>query len=104
MAGPRFLVLGDMGEVGAHGEAYHAEVGQYARDRGVDRLLALGEMTRTSVASFGNGGEHFTGVESLIERLNTLPAAPATILVKGSRFMRMERVVAQLRIGAPACS
>ncbi|MFN0299113.1 MAG: UDP-N-acetylmuramoyl-tripeptide--D-alanyl-D-alanine ligase [Burkholderiales bacterium] len=102
--GPRFLVLGDMGEVGAHGEAYHAEVGQYARERGVDLLLALGEMTRTSVASFGDGGEYFTSVESLIERLNTLPSAPATILVKGSRFMRMERVIAQLRSGAPACS
>ncbi len=102
--GPRILVLGDMGEVGAHGEAYHVEVGQYARERGVDRLLALGEMTHVSVASFGAGGEHFTGVESLMERLNDLPANPATILVKGSRFMRMERVIAQLRNGEPACS
>ncbi|MFM9888752.1 MAG: UDP-N-acetylmuramoyl-tripeptide--D-alanyl-D-alanine ligase, partial [Burkholderiales bacterium] len=82
----------------------HAEVGQYARERGVDRLLTLGEMTRLSVTSFGRGGEHFTDVESLMERLNGLPANPATILVKGSRFMRMERVVAQLLTGAPACS
>lgn len=104
LPGPRILVLGDMGEVGADGDAYHAEVGQYARERGVDRLLTLGEMTRLSVTSFGRGGEHFTDVESLMERLNGLPANPATILVKGSRFMRMERVVAQLLTGAPACS
>jgi len=90
------LVLGDMGEIGEHGVLYHREVGAWARERGVAHLLALGEATRDSVAAFGPGGEHFDAVEALVERARGLCEPGVTVLVKGSRFMRMERVVAAL--------
>jgi UDP-N-acetylmuramyl pentapeptide synthase len=88
---PTVLVLGDMGEVGARGPEFHREIGAYARSRGVTRLLALGEASAHAVEAFGAGAEHFRDVEAL------LPAVRGrTVLVKGSRFMRMERVVAAL--------
>src|SRR5688572_32088351 len=88
---PTALVLGDMGEVGTQGVEFHREVGEYARARGVTQLLALGEATRHAVAAFGAGARHFDGVEDLVSNLKS-----NTILVKGSRFMKMERVVAAL--------
>jgi UDP-N-acetylmuramyl pentapeptide synthase len=96
---PRVLILGDMGEVGAQGEAFHDEVGNYAKQRGVDRLLATGSLMRTAVAAFGANGEHFETVDELIARALALTALKGTILVKGSRFMRMERVVERLLAG-----
>jgi UDP-N-acetylmuramoyl-tripeptide--D-alanyl-D-alanine ligase len=88
---PTVLVLGDMAEVGEHGVAFHREVGEYARVKGVSQLLGLGDATRHTVEAFGNGARHFSAVEELV------PAIEAkTILVKGSRFMKMERVVAAL--------
>ncbi len=94
--GRRVLVLGDMGEVGEHGALYHHEVGAWARERGIAHLLALGEATRDTVAAFGPGGEHFDAIEALTERARGLCEPGATVLVKGSRFMMMERVVAAL--------
>ncbi len=91
-AAPTVLVLGDMGEVGALGPLFHREVGAYARERGIGALYALGEASREAVAAFGQGARHFASAEHLQA---ALPAA-ATVLVKGSRFMRMERVVAAL--------
>jgi UDP-N-acetylmuramoyl-tripeptide--D-alanyl-D-alanine ligase len=93
---PRVLVLGDMGEVGPDGPKFHREVGVYAAERGVDRLLALGDATLETVAAFGERGEHFETAEALLERARELASPGATLLVKGSRFMRMERVVAGL--------
>jgi UDP-N-acetylmuramoyl-tripeptide--D-alanyl-D-alanine ligase len=93
---PRVLVLGDMGEVGDRGPEFHREVGAHAAQCGIGHLLALGEATRDTVAAFGRGGEHFADVDALIARARGLAVAPATVLVKGSRFMRMERVVAAL--------
>src|SRR5690606_28240865 len=63
---PRLLVLGDMGEVGAHGPLFHREVGAYARERGIDRLLAAGEQSREAVAAFGEGATHYATVEALL--------------------------------------
>ncbi|QKO22919.1 UDP-N-acetylmuramoyl-tripeptide--D-alanyl-D-alanine ligase [Rhodoferax sp. BAB1] len=92
LPGPRLLVLGDMGEVGSEGPRFHAEVGAYARERGIEQLYALGEQTAQSVAHF-QGGRHFDDVEALNAAvLQALPTL-ASVLVKGSRFMRMERVV-----------
>jgi UDP-N-acetylmuramoyl-tripeptide--D-alanyl-D-alanine ligase len=96
-AAPTVLVLGDMGEVGAEGPAYHREVGAYARERGIGALYALGEASGAAAAAFGAGARHFDSPEAL---LRELPAA-ATVLVKGSRFMRMERVVAALAGESP---
>ena len=91
LPGPRLLVLGDMGEVGEQGPAFHAEVGAYARERGIDRLYALGELARHAV--LGAHARHFADVQALDEAvLASLPDFQS-VLVKGSRFMRMERVV-----------
>ncbi|GAB6047459.1 UDP-N-acetylmuramoyl-tripeptide--D-alanyl-D-alanine ligase [Methyloparacoccus murrellii] len=96
LTGTRVLVLGDMGEVGNQGPAFHAEIGGYARERGLETLLALGEQTRAAVAAFGGPAEHCAGIETLIEAARRLSGPGATLLVKGSRFMRMERVVEAL--------
>ena len=92
--GPTVLVLGDMGEVGAQGPQFHREVGAYARSKGISSLLALGEATRHAVEAFGSGATHCDKVEDLVARV-----AGKSILVKGSRFMKMERVVAALMGG-----
>ncbi len=94
--GLRVLVLGDMGEVGARGAEFHREVGAYAAQRGLDHLLALGDATRESAAAFGERAEHFDDVGALCDRARALARPGACLLVKGSRFMRMERVVAAL--------
>ncbi len=97
MAGrPRVLVLGDMGEVGVQGPQFHTEMGGYARDCGIEALLAFGTATRDAVAAFGAGAEHCDAMTGLIERACSLAQGGATLLVKGSRSMRMERVVAAL--------
>jgi UDP-N-acetylmuramoyl-tripeptide--D-alanyl-D-alanine ligase len=95
-ASPRVLVLGDMGEVGNEGPKFHDEVGAYAKARGIDRLLALGELARHSVAAFGTNAEHFDDIDALNSKAEALAAAGSTVLIKGSRFMKMERVVQHL--------
>jgi UDP-N-acetylmuramoyl-tripeptide--D-alanyl-D-alanine ligase len=109
---PRVLVMGDMGEVGDNGPAFHREVGAYARERGIDVLFALGEAARESCAAFDLAGSapgaaeprarHFDDVSQLVEQLlQGRFGASATVLVKGSRFMRMERVVDALTAQQP---
>ncbi|HWD36129.1 MAG TPA: cyanophycin synthetase, partial [Casimicrobiaceae bacterium] len=100
-AAPRVLILGDMGEVGTEGPEFHREIGLYAKQAGIEQLLAAGVQARESVTAFGAGGEHFDDVETLVARIAANVPANATVLVKGSRFMKMERVVAALS-GAPA--
>lgn len=102
-AAPRLMVMGDMGEVGDDGPRFHAEVGAHARDVGIESLYALGAASRSSVEAFGPGGRHFDTVEPLIDAVDRWvdtrasdSAGPGAIVVKGSRFMRMERVVAAL--------
>jgi UDP-N-acetylmuramoyl-tripeptide--D-alanyl-D-alanine ligase len=93
---PRWLVLGDMGEVGDDGPAFHAEIGAYARESGIERLFVAGTLSRDAARAFGANGEHFDSVEALAECIAREARAGNTVLVKGSRFMRMERVVAAL--------
>ena len=99
---PRVLVLGDMGEVGQRSAEYHREVGAYAKRRGIEALLATGEATRETCAAFGAGAEHHGDIDALIGRARELAQPGTTLLVKGSRFMRMERVVAALGATAGA--
>jgi UDP-N-acetylmuramoyl-tripeptide--D-alanyl-D-alanine ligase len=94
--GEKLLVLGDMGELGPGTPELHAEVGRYAREQGVGRLLALGEASAHAVRAFGTGARHFTRIEDLLAEAGSALAPGVTVLVKGSRFMRMERVVAAL--------
>ncbi len=98
-AAPRMLVLGDMGEVGDQGPEFHQEVGAYAASRGVERLLTLGDLARHASAAFGAGAEHFSDIQDLIRTAQAGLGPNATVLVKGSRFMKMERVVTQLISG-----
>ncbi len=72
---------------------FHDEIGGYAKSQGVDRLFALGESSALAAHNFGVGGQHFKKIEDLIEALRPELSANTTVLVKGSRFMRMERVV-----------
>jgi UDP-N-acetylmuramoyl-tripeptide--D-alanyl-D-alanine ligase len=90
--GRKILVLGDMGEIGERSAQFHDEVGGYAKSQGVDILLALGEQSELASRNFGAGGRHFTSVESLLGALRPEMNADTVVLVKGSRFMRMERV------------
>jgi len=93
MPGTRLLVLGDMGELGPQAAALHAEVGAFARAAGVDRLLTLGELAAQASQAFGAGARHFPRIEELLAEIENALAPGVTVLVKGSRFMRMERVV-----------
>lgn len=88
---PRALVLGDMGEVGENGPAMHQEVGAYAQAQGIDLMFTLGEASKASAQAFGANAQPCGSVEDVVAAL--LSAKPASVLVKGSRFMRMERVV-----------
>lgn len=99
-ASPRLLVLGDMGEVGDQGPAFHTEIGAYARSQGIETLWAVGELTPFAVQGFGDGARHFADVDALRAAISADVAASAgvvasasAVLVKGSRFMRMERMV-----------
>lgn len=91
--GNKIFVMGDMGELGAEAAAMHAEVGQYAKNAGVDHLYALGELCVQAVNAFGQGGQHFDDLEPLVASIAPQLNAQTTLLIKGSRFMRMERVV-----------
>jgi UDP-N-acetylmuramoyl-tripeptide--D-alanyl-D-alanine ligase len=92
---PRILVLGDMGEVGTQGQQFHEEIGAYAKSRGIDTVLTTGELTRHMVAS---GAQHYEQFDELLAALDSQLGSKsnATVLVKGSRFMKMERVVQHL--------
>ncbi len=91
--GRRLLVLGDMGELGERAAAYHVETGEYARAAGIEHLVALGELSVNTVAGFGAGARHFPRIEELLADVENILAPDMTVLVKGSRFMQMERVV-----------
>ena len=92
---PRTLVLGDMGEVGSEGIAFHEEIGEYARARHIDQLFTVGELARHASRAFGRPARHFETMETLNEEVASVPPG-ASVLVKGSRFMQMERVVQRL--------
>ena len=92
LPGPRLLVMGDMAEVGDQGPRFHAEAGRQARSLGIEKLFTLGDQSREAAATFGQG-RHFTDMAELKSAvLAELPHA-ASILVKGSRFMKMEQVI-----------
>ncbi|MDP1637955.1 MAG: UDP-N-acetylmuramoyl-tripeptide--D-alanyl-D-alanine ligase [Candidatus Nitrotoga sp.] len=92
-AGKKILVLGDMGELGEDAVHLHSEIGAEARRFGVNQLLALGKLTPHAVHEFGKGAHHFERIEDLFAVLDKNLDIDSTVLVKGSRFMRMERVV-----------
>ncbi|HET9679912.1 MAG TPA: UDP-N-acetylmuramoyl-tripeptide--D-alanyl-D-alanine ligase [Gammaproteobacteria bacterium] len=96
---PVWLVLGDMRELGAREALLHTEAGRQAREAGVQRLFTLGELSQNATQAFGRGAEHFTDVEALLATLTHALSSGMIVLVKGSRGMRMERVVSALLNG-----
>ena len=90
--GRRIFVMADMGELGPSAAELHAEVGAFARSQGIDGLFALGADSAAAVQAFGEGARHFVDAEVLLEAARAEVAGGATLLVKGSRFMRMERI------------
>ncbi len=96
-AGRPWLVLGDMGELGDTAVALHSAAGEQARALGVERLYAVGELSRHAIDAFGAGGVHCDSMEALIERLQDDLGEGVVILIKGSRGARMERVTTALR-------
>jgi UDP-N-acetylmuramoyl-tripeptide--D-alanyl-D-alanine ligase len=84
--------MGDMGELGPEALALHAEVGAFAREAKLDALLALGADSAAAVSAFGAGARHFDELDAILGAARREAKAGATLLVKGSRFMRMERI------------
>ena len=95
-AAPRVLVLGDMGEVGNEGPQFHEEIGNYARACGIEHFFTLGELAHHSAMAFGGGAIHCSDAESANQAVEAILTPRTTVLVKGSRFMKMERVVQHL--------
>ena len=93
LGGKRVLVLGDMGELGDDAAKFHAEIGREARRAGIEKLYALGSLSNHAAREFGSGAQHFERIEDLQDALEKELDAGTTVLVKGSRFMKMERVV-----------
>lgn len=93
---PRWLILGDMGELGADAADLHADAGRKARAAGVTRLLAVGPLSEAAVEAFGAGAEHFPDRDALVASAKRAMTSGVTVLVKGSRSMGMEAVVQAL--------
>lgn len=93
MPGERWLVLGDMGELGEDSARVHADVGIKVKAMGINRLLATGENSVAAVKEFGDGAVHFDSHETLIKYLKAHVHSDLNILIKGSRYMKMEQIV-----------
>ncbi|TYQ17155.1 UNVERIFIED_ORG: UDP-N-acetylmuramoyl-tripeptide--D-alanyl-D-alanine ligase [Zoogloea ramigera] len=92
-AAPRVLVLGDMGEVGTQGREFHQEIGAYAQSKGIEQVLVTGEL---AAHMRGDVIRHFEQFDALLSAVDAAVTSNATVLIKGSRFMKMERVVQHL--------
>ena len=103
LPGPRLLVMGDMGEVGQQGPQFHDEAGCHARACGIEQLFSLGEQSQRAASGFGQG-QHFVDADALIAAVLAILPQLGSVLVKGSRFMKMERVVQAITAHASSLS
>ncbi len=90
---PQLLVLGDMGEVGDNGPQFHAEAGALAQQAGIAHFFALGDQSAFAASAFGSGARHFDSMAALEQAVCAVLPKVGSVLVKGSRFMKMEQVV-----------
>ena len=90
------FVMGDMAELGENAPQMHADIGLYAKQKGIEQLFALGDLSAKASLAFGSNAQHFDRIENLVSALKIQMKQGVTVLVKGSRFMQMERVVSQL--------
>ncbi|EIJ41654.1 UDP-N-acetylmuramoyl-tripeptide--D-alanyl-D-alanine ligase [Beggiatoa alba B18LD] len=98
-AQPRWLVMGDMKELGTQSATFHQQLGELAKELGIERLWAVGDMSRFAVQAFGQGASHWDNQTAMIQALSTEVSANITLLIKGSRSMQMEKVVQALTQG-----
>ncbi len=96
--GKKILILGDMGELGDNAVDFHECIGEEARLIGIDSLFTLGELSSHCVKKFGSGAQHFKNIEDLIVVVESVLASNVTLLVKGSRFMQMDRIVRKFEV------
>jgi UDP-N-acetylmuramoyl-tripeptide--D-alanyl-D-alanine ligase len=94
--GRRYLIMGDMAEMGSESAAAHAEVGTYARTRGIDGLWATGNLSRLAVDAFGSGGRLFSDQQAMVMACRGILEPSVTLLIKGSRSAAMDKVAEQL--------
>ena len=94
--GRKIFVMGDMAELGHQSSELHAEVGEYAQEQRIDLLFALGAQADSSIEGFGEKGTAFTDMDALIQQLKNMVQKNDSVLVKGSRSMKMELVVKAL--------
>ena len=100
LPGPQLLVMGDMGEVGDQGPQFHAEAGALAREAGIPTMFALGAQSVHAVSAYGDGAGHFNDMSALQDAVRNVLPAVGSVLVKGSRFMKMEQVVEAISAAA----
>jgi len=91
-SGPKILVLGDMGELGEDTGTLHSEIGLYAKTNGIDKLLGFGPLSENAIVTFGSNGKHFDSKQALVDHLKQIVTKDSTVLIKGSRSMKMEQV------------
>jgi UDP-N-acetylmuramoyl-tripeptide--D-alanyl-D-alanine ligase len=96
LPGRKWLVLGDMAELGEFTDASHRELGALARARGIERLYTFGPLAALAAEEFGDSAERFTDAAALVEVLAAALTPDVRLLIKGSRINRLERVVAAL--------
>jgi UDP-N-acetylmuramoyl-tripeptide--D-alanyl-D-alanine ligase len=94
--GRKWLVFGDMGELGTFAESSHVEMGVFAREHGIERLFATGRLAALTVESFGAGAEWYPDAQALAQALDEAATRDVRMLIKGSRMNRLERVVEAL--------
>ena len=92
----QIFVMGDMGELGADASQMHVDIGAYAKQKGITHFLTFGDLSAKAAQEFGSNSQHFTTLETLIAAIKLLMKEETTVLVKGSRFMQMERVVKEI--------
>jgi UDP-N-acetylmuramoyl-tripeptide--D-alanyl-D-alanine ligase len=97
LPGESWLVLGDMKELGDDAAQLHREVGEAARASGVNRLFAYGDLAASAAEGFGESASWYASIDALVDELCDGMSSGVNVLVKGSRSMRMERVVDALR-------
>ena len=96
---PRLLVLGDMGEVGTQGPEFHQEMGLHAAQMGIDHVLCLGNLAEHTATAYGANAQHMSDIDALNQHVMQLLPELGSVLVKGSRFMKMERVIELISAG-----
>jgi UDP-N-acetylmuramoyl-tripeptide--D-alanyl-D-alanine ligase len=103
--GKKLLVIGDMGELGSDEAAMHAQIGEFARAEGIGTVFTLGKLSAHTADAFGAGARHFERIEDLLAEIEPVLAPDVTVLVKGSRFMQMERVIKKFELaGGSQCA